>query len=288
VVVAAVTTTTTESTSSTKRILIVSTWRSGSSFLGQLIASSPGVFYSFEPMAKHVPFLFRCHFPDDYIRFINGTNHMKLNRRIWNEYQYHELPSLCHQPQMLAQLCASFPVNLIKVVELSVKDLVAFTTNSSSALAGHPVTDRWKIVFLVRDPRGTMASRANLKWCMANRNCREPARLCGRIEEDLDLEKHFTAGRDYLLLKFEDLAVNVRSETAKLFRFLQLPVTDLTTAFLDTHTQSNNQTAEKDPFSTVRQSDAVAFSWKTKLSKKKIAKITNSCAPYLKKMGVIV
>jgi hypothetical protein len=90
VVVAAVTTTTTESTSSTKRILIVSTWRSGSSFLGQLIASSPGVFYSFEPMAKHVPFLFRCHFPDDYIRFINGTNHVKLNRRIWNECQYHE------------------------------------------------------------------------------------------------------------------------------------------------------------------------------------------------------
>jgi hypothetical protein len=41
---------------------------------------------------------------------------------------------------------------LIKVVELSVKDLVAFTTNSSSALAGHPVTDRWKIVDLVRDP----------------------------------------------------------------------------------------------------------------------------------------
>jgi hypothetical protein len=42
---------------------------------------------------------------------------------------------------MLAQLCASFPVNLIKVVELSVKDLVSFTTNSSSALAGHPMTD---------------------------------------------------------------------------------------------------------------------------------------------------
>jgi hypothetical protein len=92
-------------------------------------------------MAKHVPFLFRCNFPDDYIRFINGTNHVKLNRRIWNECQYHERPSLCHQPQMLAQLCASFPVNLIKVVELSVKDLVSFTTNSSSALAGHPMTD---------------------------------------------------------------------------------------------------------------------------------------------------
>jgi hypothetical protein len=124
---------------------------------------------------------------------------------------------------------------------------------------------------------------------LANRICREPARLCSRIEEDLDLlEKHFKAGRDYLLLKFEDLAINVQSETAKLFRFLQLPVTNLTTAFLDTHTQSNNQTAEKDPFSTVRKSDAVAFGWKTKLSPKQIANITESCAPLLKKMGVIV
>lgn len=33
-----------------KRILIVSTWRTGSSFLGDLILSAPSVFYSYEPL----------------------------------------------------------------------------------------------------------------------------------------------------------------------------------------------------------------------------------------------
>ena len=32
-------------TAEAKKVLIVSTWRSGSTFLGEIIASSPGVFY---------------------------------------------------------------------------------------------------------------------------------------------------------------------------------------------------------------------------------------------------
>ncbi|EFX64485.1 hypothetical protein DAPPUDRAFT_266301 [Daphnia pulex] len=166
--------------------LMVSTWRSRSSFLGQLIASWPGVFYSFEPMAKHgpflFPFLFRCHFPDDYIRgSINGTNHVKLNRRrrrrrIWNECKYHERPSLCHQPPMLAQLCSSFPANFDqsrRIVGQKSRHLHhQFVVGSCRPSRDGPLENRRPAG--PRSLAATMASRAKLKWCMANRNSKEP------------------------------------------------------------------------------------------------------------------
>lgn len=225
------------------------------------------------------------------MRFINRTNHIQINRRVWDECQRYKRPELCHRPELLTKLCASFPVNLIKAVELPVRDLVSLMAkenSSSSALIDDD--DDLKIIYLVRDPRGTMSSRAKLKWCQANPNCRKPERLCARLEEDLDLlEKHFDgrANRRHLLLKFEDLAVNVQTETEKLFRFLELPITELTREFLDSHTQSN-QTTDNNPFSTVRQSNAVAYGWKNKLTQTEIDAITDVCTPLLKKLGIII
>ena len=40
----------TASTPISKKILVATTWRSGSTFLGDIIKSIPGVFYSFEPL----------------------------------------------------------------------------------------------------------------------------------------------------------------------------------------------------------------------------------------------
>ncbi len=68
----------------------------------------------------------------------------------------------------------------------------------------------------------------------------------------------------HYLLKFEDLTSNVEIETDKLFRFLEMPVTVSTKAFLDSHTKSNDQKMKEDFFffyfeqSTIRKSDAVA------------------------------
>jgi hypothetical protein len=230
------------------------------------------------------------------MQFINRTNHTKINRRVWEECQHYDRPSLCHRPELLAQLCASFPINLIKAVELPVRDLISLLTkkgvNSFSSSLVINEDEELKIIYLVRDPRGTLSSRAKLDWCQANPKCREPYQLCAHIEEDIDLLGKHLAGhnnsRHYLLiLKFENLAINVKTETEKLFRFLELPVTELTRAFLDSHTESN-QTNDNDPFSTVRQSNAVAHGWKTKLKPEEIDAITEVCTPLLKKLDKII
>uniref|UniRef100_A0A0P5M6N8 Carbohydrate sulfotransferase n=1 Tax=Daphnia magna TaxID=35525 RepID=A0A0P5M6N8_9CRUS len=280
-----------------KRILIVTKWRSGSTFLGEIISSAPGVFYSYEPLIyfeKHsgskmelIRSLFQCQFPADYLRFVNGLsteigsqNYMIRNRRIWDECYYNR--TLCYQPEFVNHLCPYYPIHLIKAVRLRVSELSTF-------LANDPAPKDWKIVHLIRDPRGTMSSRNSLTdWCYKDPTCIDVNHVCAELQEDLELIQRMI--RDFpdrhYLMKFEDLAVNTEAETEKLFRFLGMSVTELTKAFLESHTQSDNQT-KSDPYSTFRQSNAIAYGWKSKLSEKEIATITDVCAPALQMLSVL-
>ncbi|KAI9563391.1 hypothetical protein GHT06_010854 [Daphnia sinensis] len=275
-----------------KRIMIVTTWRSGSTFVGDIIKSAPGVFYSFEPLlyldhhagskTALIQSIFQCQFTADFLRSINGLsglpNDMQRNRRVWDECHYNR--SLCHDPHFIGSLCSYSPVNLIKTVRLRVKEL-------NTLLKNDPSSKDWKIVYLVRDPRGTMSSRDGLKWCQINPACNNVNRLCTELVEDLELIKELVAqfpNRHYLV-KFEDLATNVESGTEKLFQFLEMPVLKPTTAFLDSHTKSNDQKLKENfldfDHSTFRKSDAVAYGWKNKMDTKLIANITSICASAL-------
>lgn len=41
-----------------------------------------------------------------------------------------------------------------------------------------------KIIYLVRDPRGTLASRHHRDWCPGKPDCDDPKRLCDDLESD--------------------------------------------------------------------------------------------------------
>lgn len=274
------------------KVSIVTTWRSGSTFLGDLISSLPGVFYSYEPMyyfesnngskTELIQSLFQCQFPDDYLRFINGLkehsqNFMMMNQRIWKACEHNR--TLCNQPDFVGQLCPSFPIHLMKTVRLQLKELSPLLMDEQSS------TD-WKIIYLVRDPRGVMSSRTDLPWCVLDPACNDAGRLCNEVRSDLEevsrLQSLFP-DRLYLL-KFEDLAANVEIETEKLFQFLGMPVSSSVKVFLSQHTQSN-QTRDN-PFSTIRHSNIVASAWRNKMSSDRIANITDVCTLTLRKLGI--
>lgn len=284
---------------STKRILIISTWRTGSSFLGELIQSAPGVFYSYEPLHFYdshpgskldlIRSIFQCKFPIDYLKHVNGLtdggqDFMRRNRRVWEACQTER--SLCHRADFVGRLCSYFPIQLMKVVRLRAKEVISLLQDVD------PAARDWKIVYLMRDPRGVMASRANLSWCRPDPACGQVGNLCGDMLDDLNrinqLKKQYP--NQHYLLKFEDLTANVESETEKLFQFLQIPITVPVKVFLTTHTRSGdgvtveNTRARKhdDPFSTNRQSKSVASEWRRKLPAKEIENITNICLPVLK------
>ena len=119
----------------------MSSWRSGSSFVGELINSAPGVFYSFEPIhffEYHQPkpinltemdlvrSVFDCKFTNDYLKHqsddFDGQPALPLNRRLLEACQ-HPVKSLCVRPDFVGHFCSYFPVRLIKEVRLTLHDI---------------------------------------------------------------------------------------------------------------------------------------------------------------------
>jgi hypothetical protein len=121
------------------RSIILSTWRSGSTFLGDVLNALPGNFYHYEPLLtydimqirgppydkpaiKSLKKLLKCNYTglDEYLDF--GQNHNYLfthNTRLWN--QCHLFPSFCYQPKFLEPFCKLFPLQSMKVVRLRMR-----------------------------------------------------------------------------------------------------------------------------------------------------------------------
>jgi hypothetical protein len=121
------------------RSVIISTWRSGSTFLGDVLNSLPGNFYHYEPLltydivqirgpphdknaVKSLKKLLRCNYTNlnEYLDF--GVNHNYLfshNVRLWNQCQL--FPNFCYQPKFLEPFCKLFPLQSMKVVRLRLK-----------------------------------------------------------------------------------------------------------------------------------------------------------------------
>ena len=270
------------------RILIVSTWRTGSSFLGDLIQSSPGVFYSYEPLHfienkltgpnwEPIPLvrsIFQCQFPSEYLIHINGKtngsqNFMSRNRRVWEPCYRHQ--PLCVRPDFVRRLCSHLAIQLIKVVRLRLGLSEQLLTDFDSL----------KIIYLVRDPRGTMASRTNLTWCQEP-PCNDVSTLCREMQEDLPLFQQLKEKypNQYYFLKFEDLTANVEAEAEKLFNFLGLKVTLPVKVFLHTHTRAPKRN-KNDPYSTSRLSRNISSEWRKKMSTSDISSISNQCSSVL-------
>lgn len=121
------------------RSIIITTWRSGSTFLGDVLNAMPGNYYHYEPM---LPFgivqvrgppedrialeglkkLLKCNYTDmnDYLEFGQTHNYLFThNSRLWS--QCHLFPKFCYQPKFLEPFCKLFPMQSMKVVRLRMR-----------------------------------------------------------------------------------------------------------------------------------------------------------------------
>ena len=127
---------------SAKKILIVTTWRSGSTFLGDLLNHYPGTWYSFEPLhyrntnphlskddddfsLKLVSDIFKCQPERGYYKHANNQNNRFLfrhNFRFWNACKNLLMgESGCFMPVLTEKSCPLFPIRLIKLVRMRMK-----------------------------------------------------------------------------------------------------------------------------------------------------------------------
>ena len=221
-------------------ILIATSWRSGSTFLGDLLNHYPGTFYAFEPIhflsnkkrkenwsqsnplhaLKLLRDIYRCDFSNNvtggYLKHAAKQENqflLKHNSRVWKSCQT-LLPSnvACFMPELLNRVCPVFPVRLIKTVRLRIPHLDNLLQDPDLSL---------KVIVLVRDPRGVMRSRNSMSWCESP-VCNDVSKVCRDLNNDVNqaykLAKQFP-GR-VLLLRYEDLSTYPYFVMDKVITFL--------------------------------------------------------------------
>jgi len=279
------------------RAMVATTWRSGSTFLGDIMTSHPGTFYHYEPLLHYdivqarsgaraedavrtLKDLMHCNYTNlgSYLQY--GKSHQWLfshNKRLWarcTEEGQQPRSSYCWKPQFLNRFCPLFPFQSIKTVRLRLNLTKQLVEDSSLNV---------KVLLLVRDPRGTIQSRKHRDWCPNNPDCDDPARLCEDLVADYKSVKKLMVqfpGR-YKVFRYEDFSMNPTNNTADVFQFFGYSVHQKVLDFLDSHTKSNKGGVS----STFRDSKTAPFKWREKLSLDEVFTIQDKCGEAMKLWG---
>ncbi|KAF2361577.1 Sulfotransferase domain [Trinorchestia longiramus] len=290
-----------------KRILVLTTWRSGSTFLGDIFNAYPGTFYSFEPLhqllqkqhledgplKKPVLKLLRdimtCNMSQqdgffDYVK--NKTFLISHNSRYWQSCSMNR--ALCFDANFYNKVCEVMPVNVIKTVRMGAGPVEELLADPSLDL---------RVIHLVRDPRGTMHSRLKLEWCRAP-VCRDPNVVCDHLFFDLKCSESLQAKYPdrFLLVRYEDLGTQPEAMTSLILEFVGLPSTTSVKNFIAEHTtlenrrradalknggeQKRRKGRRRKPtnaYSTFRNSRTTTFAWRNALNYSVVADIQDAC-----------
>ena len=289
-----------------KNILILTTWRSGSTFLGDLLNHYTGTFYYFEPLhyisnsppetvkigkEDFLDSLYKCKFDKTNFGYLEHVAHWantflfkNHNFRLWNSCQkILPLDSMCFLPEFLRFSCKLHPIKLIKTVRMRMKHVEQLLADSSLNL---------RVILLVRDPRAVFNSRGSAlvsNWCTGD-DCASPANECRELLDDVKTGQKLNSlfPSRITLLRFEDLSLNPDNVVSKLLSFLGLPLTPRIEKFIQTHTVSDSESSHRqrsDPYGTSKNSSAVAFAWKSSMSFSKISSIQSVCQKPMQILG---
>lgn len=278
------------------RTIIVATWRSGSTFLGDLLKSIPGSYYFFEPFLdsglhryhkadnleerqfalRHLKKLLSCDFNDmdSYLalgekkRIVFSHNHDLWKYCKLNSSQY------CQNKEFMNQFCKIYPFITMKTVRLGL-DL------AQMLLLERDLNIR--ILILIRDPRGTMHSREYERFCRVGPNCDSPRRLCKGLMDDYKVAKELSLKfpLHFKSIRYEDLSLNLYNKTGDIFKFLGLPFHPKVRKFLETHTKNKAGNS----FSTHRNTSVTPFHWMMEMDMEYIRQIEQICADALDVWG---
>ncbi|XP_061706489.1 carbohydrate sulfotransferase 4-like [Cydia pomonella] len=282
------------------RSLIISTWRSGSTFLGDILNAMPGNFYHFEPFMNVKAFqirgppeaekaiisvkaLFKCNFDsflhrylEQYLRNkVTPWYQFKHNDRLWKHVKYNR--DLFFDPMFFSSFCKLFPFQSMKLVRFRLRVV-------RDVLDDHELNV--KVVLLVRDPRAVMQSRQGkgVEFCKnTSPDCSQPELLCADMISDyiaaIKLQRQYP--NRLMVLRMEDLSLDPKSTTLRLFKFLGLSMTPEVEQFLDSHTTLQAGGA----YETFRVSRDVPFKWKNILHYDYVEEIQIACKQAMELWG---
>ncbi|XP_064121330.1 carbohydrate sulfotransferase 4-like isoform X2 [Macrobrachium nipponense] len=274
------------------RSLVVTSWRSGSTFIGDVLQSHPATYYHYEPLldfgiqqvrygelaqeaVHNLRHLLTCNYSELNHYLDYGPEHPWLfihNSRLWNYCT--SFPQLCWDPDFLSPFCSLFPFQSMKTVRLRLNLTREFLEDKTLGV---------QVLLLVRDPRGTMQSRHHRDWCPGNPDCDDPAKLCQDLVSDyntaIDFRRKFPSS--FRVVRYEDLSFDAYNMTKELFDFFHLSYHARVQEFLDTHTKEKIGGVS----STFRNSKTAPVHWQQDLSWEEVEAMQKVCSKALRLWG---
>ncbi|KAB0789967.1 hypothetical protein PPYR_15747 [Photinus pyralis] len=276
------------------RNIIIATWRSGSTFLGDIINAVPGNFYHYEPLlnygivqiggppygdtaVKNLKKLLNCDYTDfgNYLAFRQTSVCLFIhNKRLWDVCDLY--PKYCWDPMFLSEFCKLFPFQSIKVVRLRLELTEELLKDESLNV---------RILLLVRDPRGTLQSRKHTTWCLGFPDCEQPNLFCEGLVAEYKTAIRFKNEYPtrFRVIRYENLSIDPYRHTKDIFQFFQLHFHPTVRAFLDSHTKQTYGGM----YSTFRDSKSVPFHWRMDLNFSEVQYIEKNCDQAMKLWGYV-
>ncbi|KAG0717381.1 Carbohydrate sulfotransferase 4 [Chionoecetes opilio] len=279
------------------QVVIVTTWRSGSTFMEELLNSHPAVFNQYEPLTFFglrrvrdgemsrkaqavIHDLISCKYEgqNEYMRSAREVKELLTRNKLvykmcatedWGD-------ALCFNESFLAQACHLFPWRTMKLVRLRLRFVRPLLEDTDLNV---------RVVYLVRDPRGVINSRTDtVKWCKTA-DCNDPQFLCSDMDDDLtaavELQKQFPD--QFYFLRYEDMSLSPVNKTQELLSHLGLDFDPHMEEFLASHTTKNYDK----PWSTSRESKTRVTYWASKLTSEKLNEVQKACGPTMAKFGYL-
>lgn len=276
------------------KIIILTYFRAGSSFFGDLLQQNWKTFYHFEPLHSMTynsrigddkidkafdlfNGIFSCNFTElkDYMQWVRQPhNQFLFAHNLFLRVTCHSNPRTCFNPTFVNAVCHRAPVHVLKLTRLHMRHLKMYLEENPDM--------KVKVVYLTRDPRGIVSSRWTLDWCNGT-ECSDPNVLCHEMSEDIKIFKELQKENpsDFIKMRYEDISLNPEAESRKLFNFLNLPFSTSVQRFLKTHTVGR-RTDDNNPYSTRRNTTAMAFSWRERFTYDQVLDVQESCEEVLK------
>ncbi|XP_039250191.2 carbohydrate sulfotransferase 3-like isoform X1 [Styela clava] len=310
-------------------VIILATKRSGSTLLGEFFNQNRGCFYLFEPLFpftrycnvlryERVLFLERlskCNFTglsSHYANAFRVTQHTdehskcleqnicfsQRNMKVLYRYsaacgsknidvQFDKIArfvpeSPCGYPlnvSILSSLCSSAELVTYKIIRVcDMKDLDTLVRRSDVTM-----------IYLVRDPRATIASRLQLENDELTNDTFEfgVKKLCTEISENLYYSSILGNNTGFILVRYEDIVTEPLKNAYRIYRLIgqELPTSVklwITTSFLGT---AKKHKASDDPYSTVKFGLQSLNSWRQILSLQQTVLIQKYCTSAMKVLG---
>ena len=290
-------------------VLVFTSYRSGSSFIGEMLQRHPDMYYMFEPLklvalepvgysraqqtgAGYMDQLFHCQFED----LFTASEAMYSNTSYTSASQSWQRRAFCSI--FMNKICKRLNRKDYETVckyrkYIGMKDIVL--RNLSKIV---PLLDKGlKIIHLVRDPRGQLNSVKRMDiYKNEKRNIFDFASdLCDRINTEVKYASRELIHKysNYKLIRYEDYAANPVEQAKNLYKFLNIPFSPKVLEWLDYSTKVDHkimQIAKKRfplryEYSTRRDSFETARQWRRELSWEEVIRIQTLCGDVIEQLG---